>query len=141
MSQLVADLWHFRLFVAQPAQPARPRRHPALAGARDRAAREAIDASARGPATAATLRTRAALPRRRPARPRPGTREGALRRGAAAGHAGVCGELNGVKRTGVTRRNSDELSAVAKTRHPPGGRRPAETPQSRWRGKIGRAHV
>src|SRR3546814_221432 len=72
---------------------------------------------------------------RSPARPRPGTREGALRRGAASGHAGVCGELNGVKRTGVTRRNSDELSAVAKTRHPPGGRRPAETPQSRWRGR------
>src|SRR3546814_4855511 len=126
MSQLVADLWHFRLFVAQPAQPERPRRHPALAGARDRAAREAIDASARGPATAATLRTRAALPRRRPARPGPGTREGALRRGAAAGHAGVCGELNGAKRKGVSRRHSDESNTVAKTRHQPGAGRPAE---------------
>src|SRR3546814_5655778 len=36
--------------------------------------------------------------------------------------------------TTLFRSNSDELSAVAKTRHPPGGRRPAETPQSRWRG-------
>src|SRR3546814_11186698 len=61
MSQLVADLWHFRLFVAQPAQLARPRRYTALAGARDRAARESIDARTGGPHTGETLTTRASL--------------------------------------------------------------------------------